>query len=737
MTIHHVSRNILAVLLCVLGALSAQATTKAERAALDALLQRIGGKNAHKLIQTEVEPKLAAPKADRQAAEGGATLSGSEVFEISSRKGKPLISGSSLSAATAGLGWYLRHYANTDISWQQPAADLSAAELRLPEQPERHRAQTDIRYYLNYCTFSYSMSTWTWERWQREIDWLALHGINAPLQIVGLDAVWRNLLTKHYGYTKQQADDFIAGPCFQAWWGMNNLEGWGGPNPDWWYARQASLSKKILERQRELGMEPVLPGYSGMVPSSFTKLTGIPSIEQGKWCRFQRPYIINPNDDGFAGVAENYYKELRQLMGESKYYSMDPFHEGANTRGVDVPKAYSAIYRAMDRAKPGSVWVIQQWQWSKPQYAVLEQVPVGQLLVLDLFSDGRFGIGKYGAHETVFCSLPNFGARTGMYGRLQRMTDEWFHALNTPSRLTGIGTAPEGIGENQVQYDLLYELAWMDRKPDLDEWVADYAAARYGKADREALGAWQLLLKSALNCPDSRQGPHEAMMCARPSLWPKSASAWGSCEIYYDPRLVAASARKLANAQAEGTNYCYDLVDVTRQALTDYGQTVMQRLRQAAEARDSAEVKRQGDHLCQLIIDVDSLLNTHPDFMIGSWTQSARDIAKEVEGTTEADADWLELANARTLITTWGAEENANRGELRDYSYRQAGGMLRDFYLPRWQRWLENGMADCNWYPQEHRWATDGSRRYPVRTAPLEAPQLRQLVVSLLDKYGL
>lgn len=730
------ARKIFAVLLCVLCCtLAASATTKQQRAALDGLLQRIGGNNAHRLILTEVDPKLAAAKQQRQWADSGATVSGSDVFVISQRKGRPLITGSSLSATTAGLGWYLRHYANTDIGWQQPQVDLSAVTLTVPEQPERHQALTDIRYYLNYCTFSYSLSTWTWERWQREIDWMALHGINAPLQIVGLDVVWRNLLMNEYGYTKEQADDFIAGPCFQAWWGMNNLEGWGGPNPDWWYKRQEQLSKNILKRQRELGMQPVLPGYSGMVPSSFTKLTGIPTIEQGKWCRFQRPYIINPNDEGFASVAAKYYAELERLMGQSVYYSMDPFHEGANTRGVDVPKAYRAIYEAMNRAKPGSVWVIQQWQWSKPQYSVLDQVPVGQLLVLDLFSDGRFGIGKYGPHETVFCSLPNFGARTGMYGRLQRMTDEWQHALRTPSNLTGIGTAPEGIGQNQVQYDLLYELAWMDRRPDLDNWIADYAKARYGQADGNALTAWQLLLQSALNCPDSRQGPHEAMMCARPQLDPKSASAWGSCEIYYDTDKLAQAARALAKAELSGSNYCFDLVDVTRQALTDYGQTVMQRLQQAAAAGDSVAMKREGEHLCQLILDVDSLLNTHPDFMIGTWTESARAMAREVDGTTEADADWLELNNARTLITTWGAEENCNRGELRDYSYRQAGGMLRDFYLPRWQAWFADGMADRNWYPQEHAWAMDSTRRYPVRPQPLDAPLLRRLAIELLDKY--
>ena len=174
---------------------------------------------------------------------------------------------------------------------------------------EKHSTATSYRYYLNYCTFSYSMSTWTWERWQQEIDWMALHGINMPLQIVGLDVVWKKLLTQDLGYTDDEANQFIAGPCFQAWWGMNNLEGWGGKNPDWWYKRQEALAKKILARERELGMQPVLPGYAGMVPSDIAK-KGYSANNQGNWCGFVRPYILDPNTQAFADISEKYYARL-------------------------------------------------------------------------------------------------------------------------------------------------------------------------------------------------------------------------------------------------------------------------------------------------------------------------------------------------------------------------------------------------------------------------------------------
>ena len=55
---------------------------------------------------------------------------------------------------------------------------------------------------------------------------MALHGINLSLALTGTESVWRNVLLK-LGYTKDEINEFVAGPGFTAWWLMNNLEGWG------------------------------------------------------------------------------------------------------------------------------------------------------------------------------------------------------------------------------------------------------------------------------------------------------------------------------------------------------------------------------------------------------------------------------------------------------------------------------------------------------------------------------
>ena len=101
--------------------------------------------------------------------------------------------------------------------------------------------------------------------------------------------------------------------------------------------------------------------------------------------------------------------------------------------------------------------------------------------------------------------------------------------------------------------------------------------------------------------------------------------------------------------------------------------------------------------------------------MLGRWTNLARDIADEARGTTESDKQWLELNNARTLITTWGDRDAAESGGLRDYSYREWGGMLKDFYYKRWKAFFDardNGSTSPNWFDNDWSWAHDASLSY-------------------------
>lgn len=99
---------------------------------------------------------------------------------------------------------------------------------------------------------------------------MAMHGINMPLSITGMEVVWYNLL-KRLGYTTEEVNEFISGPAFMAWWQMNNLEGWGGPNPDSWYQQQEALQKKIVAECGSWVLNPYSPDMLEWFPVTLVK----------------------------------------------------------------------------------------------------------------------------------------------------------------------------------------------------------------------------------------------------------------------------------------------------------------------------------------------------------------------------------------------------------------------------------------------------------------------------------
>ncbi|MCM1490178.1 MAG: alpha-N-acetylglucosaminidase [Muribaculum sp.] len=621
---------------------------------------------------------------------------GIDYFEIGSKSGRPHIVGSNSVSIATGLNWYLKHFCGINLTWNNMQATLPAC-LPIPEEKVRKETSLTMRYDFNYCTFSYSMAFWDWSRWEKEIDWMALHGINMPLAIVGMESAWRNML-KRLGYSEEEVGDFIAGPGFLAWWAMNNLEGWGGPLPSSWYANREKLQKNILSRMKEYGMTPVLPGYCGMMPHDADKRLGLNLVKGGPWNGYVRPGNLLPTDPRFDEIADIYYEELTRLYGKSEFYSMDPFHEMGDV-DVDYAKAGLKLLDAMKRCNRDAKWVIQGWT-ENPRQQMLDVLPVGQLVILDLFSECRpmWGIPSvwkreegYGHHQWLFCMLENFGANVGLHGRMDQLIDNFRQTKTNPlaSSLKGIGLTMEGSGNNPVMFELMCELPWMgDDIPSKEQWIEDYVKCRYGCADTDMLAAWNILIAGIYNCPagNNQQGPHESIFCGRPSTDNFQVKSWSKMRNYYDPATTLRAAMLMADASDRlrgNNNYEYDLVDVTRQALADQGRRQYQRAMSDYRTFSREDFKSSSRRFLDMIILQDKLLATRREFRLGSWLEAARSL-----GTTNDEKDLYEW-NARVQITTWGNRECADVGGLRDYAHKEWQGLLKDFYYPRWQKWME------------------------------------------------
>ena len=670
---------------------------------------------------------------------GGGDL---DYFELDQRGGMPVVRGNSWVNIATGINWYLKHHCGIHLSWNQMQTKLPDKLPAVPRR-ERHETTLPLRYDFNYCTFSYTMAFWDWERWQTELDWMALHGINMPLAAVGHECVWRNLLLR-LGRSEEEVAQFIPGPAFLAWWEMNNLEGWGGPVPQTWYAQQETLQKRILQRMREFGMKPVLPGYCGMIPSFLSE-----GAKQ-HWNGFTRPSILLPTDERFDQYAKLFYEETERLYGKADYYSMDPFHEGSLPQGVDIGEMGKHILSTMKAAQPGAQWVIQGWG-ANPRPEMLDALPPGEVIVLDLFSEcspmwgipSRFKRDRgYGAHKWMFCLLENFGANVGLHGRMDLLLNNFRLTRTSPMarQLTGWGLTMEGSENNPVMFEMMSELPWLTDIPTKEAWLHDYVKARYGRDDATLQQAWQVLAEGIYNAPfgNYQQGTHESIFCARPGFDCFQVSSWSKMNNYYDPTTTWEAARLMLSVadQYQGVNgsaatpsgrenFEYDLIDVCRQALADRARIVYNRTIADFKSCDRKAFRKDSEAFLQLLLQQDSLLATRPEFRVGHWTEQARQL-----GTTPEEKDLYEW-NARVQITTWGPRPCADEGGLRDYAHKEWQGILRDFYYPRWRHFFQilqdeldgrkpmiavgnsyvpkkgNPAVEVDWYAMEEPWTLD------------------------------
>jgi len=672
---------------------------------------------------------------------------GEDAFKLYSKDGKLVIEASSASAAATGLNYYLKEVCHQQLTH---GGDHLVPLKQLPQVKDTISRSTPFRYRyaLNYCTYNYSFSFYNWEDWEREVDWMALNGVNLMLAQMGTEEVWQRVLAE-FGYTDSEIKAFIPGPAFNAWWLMGNLEGWGGPVNDGQIKKWTSLQQRLLKRMKELGIKPVLQGFYGMVPSNLkVKYPTAKIIEQGTWAGgFQRPSILLPEDPLFTKMASSYYRELKTLYGtDILFLGGDLFHEGGNIQGLDIRAIAKGVQSSMQAHIPGSTWILQGWG-NNPKKELLTGLNPQTTLIIDLFGESARNWertkGYYG-FPWIWASINNFGGKMGMGAQLPKLVHEPYEALHFAQGgpLQGVGIIPEGIRNNPVVYELALGTAWEgDGKP-VENLLHRYLLSRYGTVDDELWQAWQLLLKSLYgNYQKSGQGGFESIFCARPNLNLTSASTWGPQEIQYDPKIpfeALKSFMKVADRYRKLPTFRYDLVDLARQVLADHARLVYQASIKAFNEKDEKKLAEMSSLFLQMLKQQDQLLNTHTDFMLGTWLKEAADYA---DGDPERVQ--LNLKNAKMQISIWGPDNNAAT-DLHDYAHKEWGGILRDFYLPRWEHFYANlseqlkgeKTENIAYFEMEKAWVFN-TKPYPVKAQgnPLkEVESVIQLLNTLLSK---
>lgn len=641
---------------------------------------------------------------------------GRDTFEIvPSKNGKIELRGSSPLAEAAAFGWYLKHIANGHLSWN---GCRIPAKFPVPDEKVTISSPYKYRFAYNYCALSYTAAFWDWERWEKELDYLAANGVNRLLVTAGLEKVWQEML-REMGYPEQKINSYIAHPAYAAWWHMGNLEGEGGPVSQERIEAEAELGRKIFKRCRELGIEPVLQGFAGLLPHDIGKhIDGLDMVPQGKWVTgYQRQALLSPNSSHFEKYAVMWYDHLSSVYGGTpKAYACDLFHEGGHTGNVDVKQAAKNVQAVMQIASPGSQWILQGWQANPSDELLKGTFADERTLVIQLSrdmspnaNDGQ--MRTYQGRHWMWGELLNFGGNHGMYGgmeMLSKLPDNLLNPEKKREQISGLALMSEGLETNPIYYDLYFDLFWSEKNINLSDWTSKYIARRYGKTTPALEKAFDLLIHSVYSPKGIQEGCLESILCAKPSPIASKASSWSPSISYYDEADVIDAVEILLNESGSLSNadaFRYDLVDVTRQMLSDMAPGMLARAMQSYYKGDVAGFEAGSAQFLELIQDTDRILATHEDWLLGGWLERANR-----KSSIKADRA-LEMENARRLITTWSKTTDA----LDDYSHRQFAGLMEDYYLPRWESFFdvykqamlskEQGKDLDDWYVKNRRQA--------------------------------
>ncbi|KAG0258088.1 hypothetical protein DFQ27_004800 [Actinomortierella ambigua] len=685
---------------------------------------------------------------------------------------KILIEAATLSGLGVGLNHYLKHVCQVEMTWsgdrfvalppKPPMVPIATAEPSVAGGGEDKGGQRVLsgssfvqwRYYMNVVTFGYSFAFWDWKRWEKELDWMMLNGVNMGLAMVGQEQVLRQFYLD-LGLTEQEIlGTFLAGPAFTPWQRMGNLQGsWGHDATRIqqdeeirfkrrWYSTQWALQQRIVDRMRAFNITAVLPSFNGFVPQAMVAKYPQTKFEKASiWANMPEKYTRNtyvPSTDPLFTVLSQRFIELQKKMYNgftSHYYLLDLYNE------LDPPcealdcftDVTHGVMKALKTADPEAIWVMQGWflvnrgYWENPKmeafFKGIKQFNGGQdVFVFDLYSDvaplWNETQGYYGL-PWGWSMLNNFGGSQGLYGTLPTLLTEPFEGYRHEAKsMRGMGITMEGINNNEYLYQLVLDLAWHRADKQAQKPINGAAhlnaflVRRYGaeRATPAVLQAWKKLAQTVWDCRTGQMSQSKTFLDQTPKLEMEHFGFMGT-KMWYDRKMVVEAWGLLIGSTLRGqqeqqqppppsssilftsssfSSFRYDLVDVTREVLLGIVLPALHAEIVRVYRSDTARLRTVSYKLLQVLDDTDRILGTHSLFMLGPWLDAARARAMDpvVAGTVvpplsnqRGYEDYLEY-NARNQITWWGPQGQV---ALQDYASKQWGGLIKTFYIERWE----------------------------------------------------
>lgn len=648
-------------------------------------------------------------------------------------------------AAAYGFHYYLRHVAHASVHWGRNKTGINVDHIPsvLPRAPLviRKKSSSPFRYYFNAVTFGYSSAWWDWERWEQEIDWAALHGINLFLALEGQEYLWEKLWLQ-YGLTRDELEHYFPGPAFLAWHRMNNMDSYMGPQPAGWRRQRFELQRKIVKRQREFGMLSVLSAFAGHIPPGLERAMKEKgrtisfhrgeTMEEG-WCGFAPTTTLNASDPLFQEIGKKFLELQTEAYGTDHIYSCDSWNENA-VPFSDLPslrQSSKAVIEGMMLADKQAVWLMQGWlflfqnYWSLDRIAAyLSGVPDDRMVVLDLFAEKKSLWDKtesFFGKPWIWCQLLNFGGNHGIYGNMTRVAKEPARAMRESKSFAGVGMTMEAIERNPVMFSMLADTAWTRKEIYLPTWLQMYASSRYlsgiSRGGLSVNKAWVLLNHSVYHYNGQLV---KSVIDERPKYY--DLHVWSPPA--YEPGYVVQALRYFVEAVDAGEIHVngpllQDITDIARQVTCDLFLDLLLAFETLLQLGDHESMKHIRIVMLELLLNLDKLLETNINYMLGPVLDESLRYGIETE------------EQVRNILTLWGDGRILN-----DYAAKEWSPIVKNYYYRRWDLWLSAAVKQTTEYPVKvHEFEQNWYKQSNIENlAP--AGKTMKFAKALLNKYA-
>lgn len=611
---------------------------------------------------------------------------GYDCYEIYSEDKKVVLAGNSpLSQAMAYYDYLGKYHGVVITSGDYDISTISSAPL--PEEKISRTIKKKIRAMTSYESFSLNGNFRGFDRWEKEIDFMAMHGFNRALQPVGFDGVLFRTLTD-IGMPENFCLEFSSGPAFLMNQLTGNIAGTNSINSKEYLERKITVGKLISDRERSLGIEPIFPAAIPSVPFSLRKkYIKMDIFKAPMWYNFPPIFFIRPKNAFFSVFNKKFLTIQREALGETHSYIFEGVYEsdktGYNSHLADLGKALEEMLGEFDAE------AVCYLHTSSINADFFKNCSGDRYIFLDNCEMSKSSDILNGRKCIPEISGNRYG-RTGIYGNVQKLCDNPF----ANSELGG-ALSFDSFDINPVYCAAALKAITTDGNFDRDEFIRDFCAKRY-KTDSFTDDIISLIdLCSSDECTGS-------IICARPCTNVKHTAPYDTMERDYDFHKLYPIAQNIAGSDDKKIDAMRaDLQSIVRQFLSDLAYPVYIKATEFFKEKNVRNFEQASNLFLEICEDIDRLLRTREETNFCTKYLEAQEL-----GSSQEEKESLQI-NFLLLHTIWGPFDHSI---LYDTVWNEWGGLVKDYYEARWHMYYRSLAA----YFDNPKKLKDNSKKQPL-----------------------